>query len=187
MTQNKTTLISLKDFIKTGHFGLVKIGMTKDEVIKVLGQPDSDNDYGTGSGGMMFARYEFFYWQNNLKINGIQNDHLQADCSNHKEMINFKNELWTIDKWFLQDNKNKTFGEVVELLNLEKISFEIVPSYSGSNENVIKCLKSNVTFDFVNEYSQIELNEKGKFKTYKDYIEEEQSNYVLNGIRLFDY
>ena len=102
-------------------------------------------------------------------------------------MINFRNRLWTIDKWFLKDNENITFGQVVDLLIQENIPFNIIPAYEGCDENIIKCTNSNVTFDFDNEYRVVELNAKGKFKNWKEIIVEDQSNYVLNGIRLFKY
>lgn len=41
--------INLKDFALTGDFGPVKIGMSKEQVINLLGEPEEDNDYGTGS------------------------------------------------------------------------------------------------------------------------------------------
>jgi len=102
-------------------------------------------------------------------------------------MIDYKNKLWTIDKWFLQINKNITFGQIEELLTQEDISFNIISSGKSSKENIIKCLMSNVTFDFVNVYTLVEYDKKGKFKNWKEYTESDQSNFVLNGIRLFDY
>lgn len=102
-------------------------------------------------------------------------------------MIHYKSKLWSIDKWFLEVNRNITFGQVEEYLIREGIFYDIVPAYKGCDENVIKCMQSNVTFDFANEYRLVELNEKGKFRNWKEFIENEQSNFVLNGIRLFDY
>jgi hypothetical protein len=72
-------------------------------------------------------------------------------------------------------------------LNMEEISYDIVPVYKDSDEHVIKCLNSNVTIDFASKYRLMELNEKGKFKNWNEFIENDQSNFVLNGIRLFDY
>lgn len=178
--------IHLKEFIKTGRFGTISIGSTKTDLVNSLGKKFDFADCGD-SQIIKYGWYEFFYWIENELIFGIQNDHLVSDCINHKEMIDYKSKLWTIDKWFLQVNKNITFSHVERLLTAEDIPFEIVPAYKGSDENVIKCLNSNVTFDFVNEYRLVELNEKGKFKEWKEIVENDHSNFILNGIRLFDY
>lgn len=65
------TIIYLKDFVLTGQFGPVKLGMSKEEMIQVLGQPDDDIDYDTGSCGLYYGWYEFFYFKDSEKINGI--------------------------------------------------------------------------------------------------------------------
>lgn len=178
--------IDLKEFIRTGKFGTISIGSTKTDVVNELGNKFDFADCGETQ-IIKYGWYEFFYWTESELIFGIQNDHLQADCTNHKEMIHYKSKLWSIDKWFLEVNRNITFGQVEEYLIREGISYDIVPAYKGCDENVIKCMQSNVTFDFANEYRLVELNEKGKFRNWKEFIENEQSNFVLNGIRLFDY
>jgi hypothetical protein len=53
--------ISLKDFVLNGNFGPVKIGMTRDEVVNLLGEPEREGDFGSGYGGLIYAWYEFFY------------------------------------------------------------------------------------------------------------------------------
>lgn len=178
--------IHIKEFIRTGQFGTISIGSTKTDVINALGNKFDFADCGETQ-IIKYGWYEFFYWTDSELIFGIQNDHLQADCTNHKEMIDFKSKLWTIDKWFLQVSKNITFGQIESFLTTEKIPYEIIPAYKGCEQNVIKCLKSNVTLDFVNEYRLIEYNEKGKFKSWKEFVEDDQPNFVLNGIRLFEY
>jgi len=179
-------IIKLKDFIRTGNFGVITIGSTKDEILKVFGKEFDFADCGETQ-IVKYGWYEFFYWTENEKVFGIQNDHLQADCLNHKEMINFKNEFCTIDKWFLKENENVTFAQVIKYLNQENIPFSIDPVYKGCDEKIIKCINSNVTFDFVNEYTFIEVTAKGKLKNRKEIRVEHQSDYVLNGIRLFQY
>lgn len=177
--------INLRDFIRTGYFGNITIGSKKADIIRELGKDYSFDDAGETQ-IISYGWYEFFFWTETTLVFGIQNDHLQADCINHKEMINYKSKLWNVDKWFLHDDRNITFGQVEKFLTREKIAFEIVPTYHGCDENVIRCSKSNVTFDFVKEYSVTEPDDNGKFKAWKEHIEEKQSNYILNGIRLFN-
>jgi hypothetical protein len=180
------TTIQLKEFVRTGNFGSITLGSMKNDILNQLGGKYDFADCGETQ-IIRYGWYEFFYWTETEKIFGIQNDHLQADCINHNKMINFKNKFWVIDKWFLKDNQNITFGQVVELLKQENISFNIEPTYKGCNENVIKCVNSEVIFDFVNEYRFIDVNTNGKFKNWVEIIEKEQENYILNGVRLFKY
>ncbi|WP_143011393.1 hypothetical protein [Chitinophaga filiformis] len=178
--------IQLKDFIKTGNFGPLTIGSSKGEILQVFGGTYDLADCGETQ-IIKYGWYEFFYWTDNEKIFGIQNDHLLADCVNHSEMINFKNRFFTIDKWFLKENKSITFREVIECLEQENIPYNIVPAYDGCDENIIKCVNSNVTFDFVNEHTFTEVTAKGRFKNRKEIRVAHQLDYVLNGIRLFKY
>ncbi|WP_447642800.1 MULTISPECIES: hypothetical protein [Chitinophagaceae] len=180
------TTIQLKEFIKTGKFGAISLGSTKTEVINILGDKFSFADCGDAQ-IIKYGWFEFFYYTDTEIVFGIQNDALQADCINHNEMINLDSELYRLDKWFLKDNENITFRQVAEYLNQENIPFDIVPAHRGSEENIIKCINSKVAFDFVNGYMIAELNAKGKVEKWKEVIEENQSDYVLNGIRLFDY
>ena len=178
-------IVYFKDFVKNGEFDSIKIGSTKSDVIKLLGKSDDIADCGETK-IIRYGWYEFFYWTKSEKIFGIQNDHLQADCTNHSEMINFKNRKWKLENWFLEIGKNQTFKNVKDLLNSEKIEFNVQKPYENSDYNIIKCVKSNVTIDFADEYRIVELKENGKFKQWKEIKVENEDDYVLNGIRLFD-
>ncbi len=70
----------------------------------------------------------------------------------------------------------------------KKYPFEEQPaSYTRPfDEKIIRCLQSNVTFDFVNEYEFIERDANSKFRGYIEAKETDEEKYVLNGIRLFD-
>jgi hypothetical protein len=174
----------------TGRFGPVRIGSSKEEVIKALGKPDSDNDYGTDAGGLMYAWYEFFYWHDSLKIHGIQNDHLttwggskRKKLKDHQESICFKNDRISIDIWFLKLGQDITYGEVINILRKEQIIFEeIYDQYQG---HLIK-FKSGVTMDF-DDLSGVWLGDNnGNFKKNKNVITAREKQ-LLNGIRLFDH
>lgn len=178
--------LSLKEFIRNGKFGAISINSTKEELVNMLGE-----DYDFADCGdihiIKYGWYEFYYRKETEKIMGIQNDHLPADCVNHHEMINLENNYCTLDKWFLKENNNITFGEIIKLLKEENIPYEIVPINQTLNQNIIKCINSDVTFDFVNEYIMIKSDSKGQIKQEIDIIETNEENYILNGIRLFEY
>lgn len=173
--------IYLKDFIKTGDFGPVKIGMTKQQVINLLGEPDSDNDFGSGTFGLLYSWYEFFFDKKTQALKSIQNDHLQANCSEHDEMILFKNDKFEIDIWFLKVNHDITYKEVKEILKRENISF----SEEKYWDNDIIKFESGVFLDFDDGDDIWEIYEDGTTKKDEHLIISNKENFVLNGIRYF--
>lgn len=177
--------IYLKEFIKTGAFGPISMGISKDDLILHLGE-DFDYSDVTDTQIIKYGWYEFFYWTEAKSIFGIQNDHLQADCLNHGNMIYFQNDRWKLDPWFLKENRHTSLGQVIEQLEQEQILFEVVPVYSGASDHMIRCLKSRVALDFTGEYRQATRSPSGKIR-WTDRVAATPDEQVLNGIRLFDY
>ncbi|WP_299104111.1 hypothetical protein [uncultured Tenacibaculum sp.] len=176
--------INLKEFALTGDFGPVKIGMTKEQVIELLGEPDSDNDFGSGSTGLLYSWYEFFFDKKTKILKSIQNDHLQADCEEHKENILFKNDKIEIDIWFLKLNQDLNRREVKEILQKQEISFS-EEEYWG---NEIIRFESGVYLDFDNKDGIWVIYEDGEMKKDESVTIDDRENFVLNGIRYFpDY
>ncbi|WP_405207170.1 hypothetical protein [Aquimarina sp. LLG6339-5] len=173
--------INLKEFALTGDFGPVKIGMTKEQVIELLGEPDSDNDYGAGSTGLLYSWYEFFFDKKTKILKSIQNDHLQADCEDHNENILFKNNKIEIDIWLLKPYQDITLKEVKETLNDQKISF-VEEKYW---ESEIIRFESGVYLDFDNKDGIWAIYEGGTMKKDESLIINDKENFVLNGIRYF--
>lgn len=176
--------INLKEFALTGDFGPVKIGMIKEQVIELLGEPDSDNDFGSGFTGLLYSWYEFFFDKKTKILKSIQNDHLQADCEEHKENILFKNDKIEIDIWFLKLNQDLTRREVKEILQKQEISFS-EEEYWG---NEIIRFESGVYLDFDNKDGIWVIYEDGEMKKDESVTIDDRENFVLNGIRYFpDY
>ena len=155
------TLISLKQFALTGDFGPVRVGMKRDIAVQLLGEPDTDHDYGGGSCALYYAWYELFYEGKTGEITGIQNDHLLVRDRKHKLDIYFETERAKIDKWFLRYTKNISEEQVRAILDEEPIPYSMVPHFDSE---ILK-FPSGVYLDF-------EIDEKTDTK-------------VLNGIRHF--
>jgi hypothetical protein len=173
-------IISLKTFAQTGKFGPVEVGMSKDAVIALLGEPDGDNDFGAGYSGLCYSWYELFYMTKTKQITAIQNDHLQARHSDHHECICFKNDNFEIDPWFLEVGKNISYKEVILILRREDIAFEVARQI---NSEILK-LESGVTMDFEDHSTFWLLDEQGAYYSETVMIDDPQE-YVLNGIRYF--
>lgn len=179
-------VIELKHFIKTGVFDTINIGTsTKQDVIDLMG-----NDFDFGDCGetqiIKYGWYEFFYWTESEVLFALQNDHLQFDCLNHNEMIEYQNENIKIDNWFLQVNKNITFSEVIGILNSEHIQYELQKQNFDGALEYLK-LKNGITIDFDNELTTWTYNEAKDEWAMKNESIKNQQDYILNGIRLFKY
>jgi hypothetical protein len=170
-------IISLKDFILTGKFGPVEIGMAKEEVIAVLGEPDDDHDFNGESGGLWYFWYEFFYFIDSGRVFAFQNDHVSPEhYYPDEDWMHFKNDHFEIDPWFLVERRDYTFTEVVEVLRMEGIPFQ---EKKGFELDILR-FESGVTMDFEDRDGVWIVDEAGC-----SVLDESVSGKVLNGIRYF--
>lgn len=181
--------ISLLDFIKFGTFGPISLGMTKMQVIKLLGTPDYCSDNNIESDNFAYGCYEFYYWVDSGVIYGIQNDRLltypyaktpKEKKSDHKKNISFKNKFYEVDTWVLTSGEDKTFQEIVKELNKEKLNFT-----ETINNNDLKLhLESGVEIVFdnlSNYYLQVDNgNLINKTRTIS-----KKEDFLLYGINIF--
>jgi len=158
------TIISLKDFILTGNFGQISLGMTKREVIEYLGEPSETIDFGAGVSELFYNGFEFFYWTDNEKIFGIQNDSIEQLFTKNTKYILNKNT--NVDTSFFSFSKTLTYKNLTEYLIKENITFDRV---NKGEYDEIKFL-SGVTFDFENS-------------EHMENIDFDRNNLRLNGIR----
>jgi len=171
--------ISLKSFAESGRFDSIEIGSSKSKVIELLGTDFDFADCGETQ-ILKYGWYEFFFWSDSEKLFGIQNDHLQADCTNHHEMIKFENKNFKVDNWFLTIGKDFKFSEVISFMKTEQIQFKIEEAYKNGPE-ILK-FNSGVYFDF----SEGSYTWHAETNKPEEITIENQEDYLLNGIRLFD-
>ena len=179
-------VIELKNFLKTGNFDRIKVGISsKQDVIDLMGDDFDFGDFGDTQ-IIKYGWYEFFYWTESKIVFAIQNDHLQFDCSNHNEMIEYQNENIKIDNWFLQVNNNITFSEVIRILKSENIQYELEKQNFDGALEYLKLL-NGITIDFDNELTTWIYNKSEDEWDMKKELIKAQQDYILNGIRLFKY
>lgn len=123
--------------------------MSKSEVVTLLGEPGFVHANSSGLSWTNYGCYELLYFDG--KLTGIQNDHLQADCSNHGDLIGYENSCFRIDTWFLQPGRDISLRELRILLTTEGIAFEEVLR----DDYTLFRFESRVEFDFANHTTQV--------------------------------
>ncbi|MFT3793105.1 hypothetical protein [Flavobacterium sp.] len=154
--------IDLKDFLLTGNFGPVVIGMTKDDVIHWLGDPGQVHDFKSGSAVLFYNGFELFYSTDDDQLYAIQNDNLYYLFEENAPYP--INEKVSVDTSFLHFGKPLTLGNLKDYLAQQQIDFEIV--HKDEYDEIV--LESGVKFDFENRGSKPDAC-------------------LLNGIRYFKY
>jgi hypothetical protein len=172
--------ISLKDFLLTGHFGRIQLGMTDEEISKELGAPKDRGDYDDDSFSFFYGEYELFFDRESRKLLGLQNDHLATrDQDDRESIVTFKNNQFEIDAWIIDLKKNSEYSEIISHLDSEGINYR---TEQRPFENVIH-FNSGVHLDFTDQDSWIEAETQGR-----EVIEgtiQNRDQYILNGIRLY--
>ena len=164
------TIISLKDFILTGQFGQITLGDSKDKIIKYLGKPNNDCDFGTGLSGLNYLGFEFFYWTESQNLQTIQNDSLGFLFNNASNSTIFKlNKKVGIDFSIFSNAQNLTFKSLTE--HLKKERFKFTENESAEHFYAELSFESGVIFDFEN---------------WQDDSKSDRNDLKLNGIRYFD-
>lgn len=138
--------ISIEEFLETGKFGPLSLGVSKEETISLLGEPDSDNDLGETGSILLYAWYELFFNQEEL-LHSIQNDNY---VPSDKQSYSFKNDKIVIDSWFLNDTENQSLSDISKILDGRRMRYKVIDYYG---RDVIK-LKSGVVIDFDEEENE---------------------------------
>lgn len=114
-------IIKITDVLKTGHFGPVRIGDSKETVIEKLGEPDGIINVSPPSTGIHYSMYEFLFHENKLRY--FQNDNFKTKYPEHME---YKNNKIEIDPELLRADPPKVLGEMATLLKRQDILFQII-------------------------------------------------------------
>lgn len=161
MNTDLNMIIDIKEFVETGCFGPVTIGMSRSNVENILGTPDNDAKLSTGT-IIVYSWYEFFF---NLdhKLSSIQIDNYDP---NDLSTYEYKSDLFEIDPWILRSKRRLTFGEVKDQLTKESMNFKDIDYYG---RKAIQ-LQSEVVIDFDDEPDTIEDRPIIGFRYYPGWL-----------------
>ncbi len=112
---NSRTSVSLKDFIQTGEFGPIKLDMTRDEVITILGEPD---DFSVNSNSkrrrrlkpaiIKYGDIEFYFTDETDQLKMIYSDHVSEFRGGSRISL----DSWIIRGSAPRKEIEKTLGEI---------------------------------------------------------------------------
>ena len=134
--------ISLKDFVLTGLFGPVTIGMPIDEVTSILGEPTFRRETQWDFKFINYGWYEFFFFEDSLY--SIQNDNVYNPYLFQPELYEFRNLHFEIDPWLFRTRPWHTFTTTIQLLGEARIPYHLEDYYGRT----LIWLASKVYFDF---------------------------------------
>lgn len=135
--------LSLRQFLTTGEWAPVKIGMTIPAVAELLGEPDCQTDFGTGTIGTLYDWNEFFFDDQTQQLMAIQNDHLFPLPDSYGPFL-FQNDHFSMDAWFLAEQTSWTRGQITEKLTALGITFTVQPLWGYT----VLAFESGAYFDF---------------------------------------
>lgn len=111
------TEISLRDFVRTGQFGVVGLGLSRPEVHARLGFPDRvtpDCDH--------YGSFEFSYC--NQELCGICNASLHP-AFGHFDNHLFANQNIEVNPWLLSDSVLR-LGAIIEFLESDGMAYTVL-------------------------------------------------------------
>jgi hypothetical protein len=157
-------IISLEAFILVGYFGGVKLGMSKADVVDILGEPIEEIDLDFSCSALLYGNIELHFYGDMHELILIQNDMLDDFFDNDLYRLNAQN---SIDVSFLRK---------IGIRNYSIIKAEFIQN------NIPFLEKERDGYDAILLESGITLD----FESWKDEgVERTKSK--LNGIRLFDF
>ena len=169
-----TTEIKLIDFIRTGYFGLVHLGMTRDKVVSLLGQ--GDEGY---KGSLWYGSYELFFDEENDTLTGIQNDHLFNCEVGGDDAALFRNDRFQIDPWFLSSARHVTYRECIKYISEAGVSF--VEKHEWDAYKIIFDSGVYLSFDNFDSFWEVDGEETRQLNVMTN----EKEGFVLEGIRFY--
>lgn len=140
--------IDIEDILN-GNFGTIEKGMTRSEVISILGEPSEirEGKYHLDICYLIYGGYALFFREENkvFRLKSFENTWLDED----EKYLSFENDKIKITPWFLKFGMG--FKEVIQELEQRNIEHTFTYKY----DELFIILKDNATIGFAqNENNQ---------------------------------
>lgn len=142
--------VNLKDFILNGEWGSIKLGMTRNEILNKIGEPEDWLSNVKNKNSSVIWRYgniEFYFGMSGIKEN---KDKLEMIFTDYLTNINGGN-TFDIDKWFFKKYKNNKVPKHLQLKKIKKIFYKNKISFKLAEKKY-------------NDFKQFELTSKSGVK-----------------------
>ena len=147
-------IIYLENFFRTGYFGEITLGATKQSVLDYLGPADSDNLMGDIGASLLYGCYELFFY-NNDTLHYIQND---SYCADNPLTYQFCNSRFGIDTWFFNETLQDIYS-IMQLLKKCNIDFQLIDYHARP---VLKT-HTGIHIDFVEDTNELGIKPLNAF------------------------
>lgn len=117
-------IISIKDFVLTGKFGDISIGMNKDQVIDYLGEPYKITNYKNERFGLYYNGFRFLYSTTN-KIYAITcQDFNDFFIEKPNTRVFALNDGVEVDTYFFTVSEPIKYKEIINRIKIENIKYK---------------------------------------------------------------
>lgn len=142
--------ISMKEFLQTGMFGPVRLGMSRAEVIEHLGFPDRV-DMGFLALGKDNIPINWHY--GNLKFFFDYGEDRLSSIYCFRDILPYGGRGIDLDPWII--NRHISFKEIVEELKLSRIDYYETTSSDNNRDNYIELLVGHPQVKFRFFYQEL--------------------------------
>lgn len=126
MKRRSNKIISLFEFIKTGKFDIVELGLSKEQIINLFCKPDNKNDMKNNMSIWNYSTFELHFYKDNLMA--LWCDNLSYLKNPHKKQFRF-------DKWVFSRPKLLTFSYFCSVLKKEQIGYKAYETFFKYSNN----------------------------------------------------
>jgi hypothetical protein len=123
----KKKVISMLEFLRTGMFGELSLGSTKNDMLQFLGEPSAwGNSITKDLGFCIYGDVEFHWWTNTNKIRLIHFDHFSRinDTGEYPRL----HKSYELDPWVIRSEAN--MFDIQNALSKQQIPFSRVNKLS---------------------------------------------------------
>lgn len=156
MRRGFSKTISILDFIRTGKFGVVNLGLNYRSIIQHFHKPDDITRVNQGIYIWRYGAFEFHFFDGIL---------VTLWCDNLDYMYSPRKKQFKLDRWIIGKYKGGfSLSLFIEALNQENITFKIMGTYYSSipkqsfPDNVIIQIDSSTSFVYFENIDEDAIN-----------------------------
>ena len=172
--------IQLLDFLKTGQFGALHLGMTIPEVVSAFGAPTEQ--YQLRHGFLLaYGGWEVqFKEEKPYPAYLIQHSELLYDCTNHDEVLQLVSDKYQLDLGIIKPFTQVRLKDIKAWLDTNKVAYHI----KLKKDQPLMKLNSGVFLDFLDMEPVVPI--PGQCMPKKKPVIEDMDDFILYTVGIFN-